>query len=254
MTYLQTSPDIPLIIQSANTSSERRITPSWTISQLKSKLEPVTGIPPSCQKLTLRLPGQDHVAIEAQDEDYVQVGSWSLQAYAEVGVTDTRPPNARLNLNDPSDVPKYTMPTSTYESLPSSVLAWKKNNQLGRFDPSAPEKERKKILEGWEEVEKKNLTLNARTRLLPTTSRLGTIAFIGPVLSLPGPLGSPWVGVILDEPQGKNDGCAPDGTRYFSCESNRGVFVRPDRCEVGEWEVRGLDDELDEMGEEDEEI
>ena len=84
MTYLR---DVPLIIQSANTSSERRITPSWTISQLKSKLEPVTGIPPSCQKLTLRLPGQDHVAIEARDEDNVQVGSWSLQAYAEVGVS-----------------------------------------------------------------------------------------------------------------------------------------------------------------------
>ena len=99
-----------------------------------------------------------------------------------------------------------------------------------------------------------DLILNARTRLLPTTSRLGTIAFIGPVPSLPGPSGSPWVGVILDEPQGKNDGCAPDGTRYFSCESNRGVFVRPDRCEVGEWEVRGLEDELDGMGEEDEEI
>ena len=30
--------------------------------------------------------------------------------------------------------------------------------------------------------------------------------------------------------------------------------MRPDRCEVGEWEVRGLEDELDGMGEEDEEI
>ena len=97
------------------------------------------------------------------------------------------------------------------------------------------------------------LALNARTRLLPTTSRLGTIAFIGPVPSLPGPTGLPWVGIILDEPQGKNDGSSPDGTRYFTCEPNRGVFVRPDRCEVGEWGVRELDeDEDDELNAEEE--
>ena len=47
------------------------------------------------------------------------------------------------------------MPNFTYESLPSSVLAWKKNNKLGRFDPSAPEKEQKKVQDGWDEVEKR---------------------------------------------------------------------------------------------------
>ena len=45
--------DIPIQVTSANTSSERRITPTWTISQLKSKLESVTGIPPSSQRLEL---------------------------------------------------------------------------------------------------------------------------------------------------------------------------------------------------------
>lgn len=32
---------------------------------------------------------------------------------------------------------KYVLPTETYESLPNSVLAWKKNQKLGRFDPNA---------------------------------------------------------------------------------------------------------------------
>lgn len=45
------------------------------------------------------------------------------------------------------------MPTSTYETLPSTVLAWKKANKLGRFDPSATEMERKKVEEAWREVE-----------------------------------------------------------------------------------------------------
>ena len=32
---------------------------------------------------------------------------------------------------------KYVLPTETYESLPNSVLAWKRNQKLGRFDPNA---------------------------------------------------------------------------------------------------------------------
>jgi tubulin-specific chaperone B len=51
-------------------------------------------------------------------------------------VHDTRPPSARLNLSDVSSVEKYELPTSTYESLPNSVLAWKKAQKLGRFDPN----------------------------------------------------------------------------------------------------------------------
>ena len=83
---LQTARDIPLFIRSENASSERRITPSWSIAHLKTKLESVTGIPPCNQKLTLRLPSQDGIAIEAQDEESTQVGNWRLQAYAEIYV------------------------------------------------------------------------------------------------------------------------------------------------------------------------
>lgn len=79
--------DIPLLIQSTASSSERRITPTWTITQLKQKLEPITGIPPSAQTLILRLPDQDQEhRIQAEDEDAVQIGKWPLVAYAEIRV------------------------------------------------------------------------------------------------------------------------------------------------------------------------
>ena len=52
-------------------------------------------------------------------------------------VHDTRPPSARPNFSDLSSVEKYALPSSTYESLPNSVLAWKKAQKLGRFDPNA---------------------------------------------------------------------------------------------------------------------
>ena len=83
---LQSARDIPLRVSSENASTERRITPSWTVSQLKGKLESVTGIPPSCQKLVLRVPGHGDTVIAASDEDKVQVGSWRLQVDAEIHV------------------------------------------------------------------------------------------------------------------------------------------------------------------------
>ena len=82
-----TTRDIPLLIVSTASSSERRITPSWSIAHLKTKLEPVTGIPPSAQKLTLRLPEQhDTCTVEAGDEETAQIGQWPLVPYAELKV------------------------------------------------------------------------------------------------------------------------------------------------------------------------
>jgi tubulin-folding cofactor B len=86
---LQTAGDIPLKISSENSgpNSERRITPSWTIEQLKGKLEQVTGIPPSAQKLTLNLGGRQPIPIESYDEASTQIGSFPLAAYAKLHVS-----------------------------------------------------------------------------------------------------------------------------------------------------------------------
>jgi hypothetical protein len=79
--------DIPLLITSPNSSSERRITPSWSIAHFKTRLEPITGIPASSQKLTLRVGTQDGTAIEADDEEKTQMSAFLLQAYAEINVS-----------------------------------------------------------------------------------------------------------------------------------------------------------------------
>lgn len=49
----------------------------------------------------------------------------------------------------------------------------------------------------------------------------GTVAYVGATLFATGK----WVGVILDEAKGKNDG-AVQGRRYFACDENHGIFVR----------------------------
>ncbi|XP_037532993.1 dynactin subunit 1 [Nematolebias whitei] len=55
----------------------------------------------------------------------------------------------------------------------------------------------------------------------------GTVAYIGATLFASGK----WVGVILDEAKGKNDGTV-QGKRYFTCEENHGIFVRSSQIQV----------------------
>ncbi|CAL1542431.1 unnamed protein product [Lymnaea stagnalis] len=54
--------------------------------------------------------------------------------------------------------------------------------------------------------------------------KTGTVRFVGSVQFANGV----WVGVELDQPEGKNDG-AVKGIRYFQCRPRHGVFVRPDK-------------------------
>ncbi|XP_073330705.1 dynactin subunit 1-like isoform X2 [Pagrus major] len=55
----------------------------------------------------------------------------------------------------------------------------------------------------------------------------GTVAYIGATLFASGK----WVGVILNEAKGKNDGTV-QGKRYFTCEENHGIFVRQSQLQV----------------------
>jgi hypothetical protein len=84
---LQTAADIPIQVTSETAGSERRISPSWTIAQLKSKLELITGIPPSSQRLELNRPGENSIPIKAVDEEVVQLSNFPLVPYAEIYVS-----------------------------------------------------------------------------------------------------------------------------------------------------------------------
>lgn len=53
------------------------------------------------------------------------------------------------------------MPEETYETLPDSVLAYKRNHKIGRFDPAAPEIQDRKVKEMWKEVEERSMSLSS---------------------------------------------------------------------------------------------
>ncbi|CAH7681374.1 expressed protein [Phakopsora pachyrhizi] len=55
----------------------------------------------------------------------------------------------------------------------------------------------------------------------------GLVAFVGTTEFAAGT----WVGLILDSPNGKNDGSV-NGKRYFTCRSSCGMFVRPSQVSL----------------------
>lgn len=80
--------DVPMYVISENASSERRITPSWSIDTFKTKLEPITGIPPSAQRLSLKSSkAAESVPLEAADEERTFLNSFPLVAYGEIHVS-----------------------------------------------------------------------------------------------------------------------------------------------------------------------
>jgi tubulin-folding cofactor B len=155
-------------------------------------------------------------------------------------VTDTRPAGMRSNFTDVSQVAKYELPTEQYEKLDDSVLAWKKNNKLGRFDPNAPTLEQAKLRVYETEIKNKGIEVGKRCRVGGEDEKRGQVMYVGEVEEIPGGAGK-WIGVKLDEPVGRNDGSLK-GKRYWGKEGDAkfGVFVRPERIEVGDWPA--LDD------------
>ena len=56
---------------------------------------------------------------------------------------------------------------------------------------------------------------------------IGTVAYIGATIFSSGK----WIGVICDEPKGKNNGTV-QGKTYFTCAENHGIFVRQSQIVV----------------------
>lgn len=218
--------DFSVFVDSDDTSSERRISPHWSIAVLKEKLWPITGIPPDSQILSIPYVSEDDL-----------VGSFNIEPLSVLRIQDRRPKGQRPNYTDDSNVDKFELSTEEYESRTDSVLAFKKRNHLGRFDPNAATKEE----EIHKEVLDSGLVVGARCRVEGESDRRGTIRFIGQVPQIPS--GGIWVGVEYDEPVGKNDGSL-HGSRYFEARNNFGGFLKPAKVLVGDFPPREIEDEL----------
>jgi tubulin-folding cofactor B len=223
---------------------------TYLTKALKTKLETITGIPPASQLLSIQLSdGETSIPINPTDDKATQVSAYNahLRPYITLFVGDARPESERLVI-DPN-VEHFTLTAEEYESRADTVLAWKKNQKLGRFDP-----DRETSLQSLADsvtkthqiqIQQRGIKLGARCIVGEESQRRGTVRFVGAVDDLPG--GGLWIGVRYDEPVGKNDGSVA-GKRYFDAGKNRGGFVRPERVVVGDYPEEDL------LGSEDEEI
>lgn len=150
-------------------------------------------------------------------------------------MTDLRPPGMRTNYNDVSRVEKFELAPAAYEQKSDSVLAWKKSQKLGRFDPAAPSLLATKMATYDSDIRERGIAVGARCRVGGEDTKRGQVMYVGDVEEIPGGAGK-WVGVKLDEPVGRNDGSLC-GKRFWGQDGDAkfGVFVRPERVEVGEW-------------------
>ncbi|CAG2065232.1 unnamed protein product, partial [Timema podura] len=65
-----------------------------------------------------------------------------------------------------------------------------------------------------------NVKVNQRVEVTGKDVR-GVVAYVGSTMFASGK----WIGVVLDEPRGKNNGSI-QGKTYFQCKENHGMFVR----------------------------
>lgn len=138
-----------------------------------------------------------------------------------------------------------------YENRKDSVLQWKKENKLGKFDPEYRKKMEEQLELNLKKVKSLENHIGERCRILSTNAtnpdstsqeRRGWLRYVGKVREINNT--DVWCGIEFDEPVGKNDGSF-SGTKYFGpVGKNYGGFVKPITVEVGEQFTPLLDDEL----------
>lgn len=222
-----------MYVTSDLTSSERRLSLGWTIEQLKAKLEVVTGIPPESQTLLLYRAntGSSAEAGVELDNDSKLLQDYTPTAYSRLHVLDTRPASERLDLQN-GPVEAFQLTDEQYDKRSDSVRAWKRQNQLGRFDTSA---NRNDAEASKQQVQERGIVVGARCKVSET--KLGTVRYIGAVPEIANNSERVWVGVEYDEPVGKHE-----GNGYFKAQAKHGAFVKPEMVEIGDFSEEDYDE------------
>ncbi|KAE9393992.1 hypothetical protein BT96DRAFT_998910 [Gymnopus androsaceus JB14] len=224
------SSPLRVFVISPDTRSERRFD-----SHITSKIELFTGIPASSQSVSVLNSEDDPTVVVQLSDDSKPLGFYSLKDWQVLKVDDLNPSASFTGqLTDVSQVEKFELSDAAYAERQDSVLTYKQRNKVGRF---APKDEQVK-----ESVPSVDIPIGARCQVEssePGLSKRGTVRFVGETQFASGV----WVGIEYDEPFGKNNGSVK-GHEYFTCRPNYGVFVKPDKVQVGDFPELDLDEEM----------
>lgn len=238
--------DIPVYITSDLTSSERRISPQWLIEYLLQRLEQITGIETPYQTLhyyPIKTSNNYTVIHQAGEKNEKFVSDLNVTSYSRIHVIDTDPNLTLAALQDDPNA-EFKLSEEEYAKKSNTVLQWKKQNQLGRFDPSFDEQ--KRLLREENERLASGISIGSRCRVINIAGeRRGVVKFVGDIQQLDQGE-NVWVGIEFDEPVGKNDGLI-GLIRVFEARKNHGSFVKPKQVEVGDFPPIDPFDDDDEL-------
>lgn len=237
--------EIPLFFTSDLTSTEKRVGSDWTLGTLKQKLEHTTGIQPRFQTLQYYADSVSNKYEVVDEPDSALVSLLGLKPYSRIHVADADPDSKLAHLYDENKAAEFQLSEAAYSSRADLVLQWKKDQQLGRYDPKYQAAHAD--AQAQDEKVAQSITVGARCRVINIEGeRRGVVRFVGRIQELDEKK-AVWVGVEFDEPVGKNDGLIGQ-VRVFQARPNHGSFVRPVKVEVGDFP------EIDDFASDDEEL
>lgn len=184
--------------------------------------------------------------IAEMNDDSKKLGFYSPQNGWVICITDVDEYSLSLNggLDDVTNVKKYEMSDEDYERRDNTYRAfkakkiaadptWTLEKEMASRNPAAAAelaaKEANRIDDTYGQAEAAGIATGNRCEI--AGGRRGVVMYVGRIPEMP--IGW-WVGVKLDEPLGKNDGSVK-GTRYFTCDSSYGCFIRPQNVQVGDF-------------------
>lgn len=212
-----------------------------TIMGVKEKLYRHGGTGVAWQELYLRRAPGDTVFLMDESKTLSYYGARSGM---EMHIKDLDPHSisAHGGLEDVSQVEKYEMADEEYDKMQNTVRAIRRKKEAEDAQKARAEAARRK--EAGEEEEEPEVVaplemtpeeaaaaypIDGRVEVDPGARR-GTIRHAGHIINTKGI----WIGILLDEPQGNNDG-TKDGKRYFECRDKYGVFSKPANVRVGDY-------------------
>jgi tubulin-folding cofactor B len=229
---------VQLLITHSNliqTWPEIRFDLHTTIGAVKDRLYRHGGTGAGFQRLLLK---QDGVTLCELGPDDRMLGYFGVQSGMEIHIKDMDPYSFSKNggLEDTSQVEKYMMSEEDYEARPGTLRAYKKmmleKDPYFTFLPENRREPKNNTPPGLDDIAP--FEIGARCEVQPG-SRRGVVAWKGENALIGN---GAWLGVRLDEPLGKSDGTVgkkEKQVRLFECAANHGVFVRPDKCIVGDF-------------------
>ncbi|XP_003745822.1 tubulin-specific chaperone B [Galendromus occidentalis] len=221
---------------------ERAFNRNITVGELKQRLELITGAAYDRMKLELRNKTSPNDLIELLAEDGKSLKDYPcIQDGLLLRVVDP----SMTNIFDETDaVEKLSISDERYTQI-SNVRSYMQKyghpKLMNRKENADTVNESERVPQ--EDLRNFEVGKRCEVQTKGSLPRRGEIKYIGEICVKPG---ITFIGVQLDEPLGKNDGTAGK-VRYFECEPNYGVFVRPTDVEVGEFPELSIDDELDEI-------